>query len=64
MAGGRTDGIAPPANARRLAGAIAGSELRLFDGGHLFLAQDPTAYPAVIEFLTAGPGSRREREAP
>lgn len=51
VAAGRTDGIAPPANARRLAGAIAGAELRLFDGGHLFLLQDRTAYPAVIDFL-------------
>jgi len=52
VAAGRTDEIAPPANDRRLAGVIARAEFALFDGGHLFLVQDPTAYPAVIEFLT------------
>jgi len=50
---GRYDGVAPPANAERLAGAIPGAELAFFDGGHLFLAQDPEALPAVIAFLAA-----------
>jgi 3-oxoadipate enol-lactonase len=52
VAAGRTDGIAPAANGQRLAAAIPGAEFALFDGGHLFLVQDPSAYPAVIEFLT------------
>jgi 3-oxoadipate enol-lactonase len=51
VCGGRFDGIAPPANSEFLAGAIAQSELALFDGGHQFLLQDPAAIPAVLEFL-------------
>lgn len=49
---GRYDGIAPLANSERLAAAIPGAELEVFEGGHLFLLQDPKAYPAIIEFLS------------
>jgi 3-oxoadipate enol-lactonase len=48
---GRYDGLAPPANARALAGAIGGAQLELFDGGHAFLTQDPKAWPRVAAFL-------------
>jgi 3-oxoadipate enol-lactonase len=51
VAGGRYDGIAPPANSEFLAQAIPGAQLRLFDGGHGFFMQDPTAVPALVEFL-------------
>lgn len=51
VAGGRYDGIAPPANAEAIASRIAGAELRLYEGGHGFFAQDPTALPEVLEFL-------------
>jgi 3-oxoadipate enol-lactonase len=54
VCGGRFDGLAPPANSEFLAGAIPGARLTLFDGGHLFLLQDGTAMPAIIEFLGAG----------
>jgi 3-oxoadipate enol-lactonase len=54
VCGGRFDGLAPPANSEFLAGAIPGARLALFDGGHLFLLQDDTAMPAVIDFLGAG----------
>jgi 3-oxoadipate enol-lactonase len=53
VAAGRYDGIAPPDNSERLASAIPDAQLRVFDGGHLFLLQDPTAFPAIIEFLAA-----------
>ena len=53
VAGGRYDGIAPPANSEFLAGAIPGAQLRLFDGGHGFFMQDPGAIPALVEFLGA-----------
>ncbi len=49
--GGRYDRQAPVENIERLAGAIAGAAVKLFDGGHLFLAQDPTAWPVVVDFF-------------
>ncbi|MFV0525102.1 MAG: alpha/beta fold hydrolase [Acidimicrobiales bacterium] len=49
--GGRFDAQAPPVNVERLAARIPGAELAMFDGGHLFLAQDRSAWPAVVEFL-------------
>ncbi|MGH9016184.1 MAG: alpha/beta fold hydrolase [Acidimicrobiales bacterium] len=52
VCGGLYDGIAPPANARRLASAIPGAELQMFEGGHMFLLQDTEAWPAIITFLT------------
>ena len=51
VAGGRYDGIAVPENSRRLAEAIPGAELQLFEGGHMFFVQDRRAFPAMIEFL-------------
>lgn len=52
---GRYDGIAPLANSEFLAAKIPGAELARFDGGHIFFLQDPTALPAVAEFLGATP---------
>jgi pimeloyl-ACP methyl ester carboxylesterase len=51
VAAGRYDGIAPPANAEAIASQVPGAELRLYEGGHAFFAQDPQAFPDVIEFL-------------
>lgn len=51
VAGGRHDGIAPPAVVRALAGRIGGSRLAFFEGGHLFFVEDAAAWPAMIEFL-------------
>ena len=51
VACGRFDGIAPPANGEWIASHIAGAELRVYDGGHLFFMQDPTALPAIAAFL-------------
>jgi 3-oxoadipate enol-lactonase len=48
---GRFDLQAPAENAERLVSRIADAELAVFDGGHLFLIQDPTAWPAAIAFL-------------
>jgi 3-oxoadipate enol-lactonase len=53
VCGGVYDGIAPPANAEHLASAIPGATLQLFDGGHLFLLQDRSAWPAIAAFLSA-----------
>lgn len=51
--GGRNDGVAPPANLDYIADHIPDARLELCDGGHLFLLQDPTAWPRIIDFLTA-----------
>jgi 3-oxoadipate enol-lactonase len=61
VCGGRFDGIAPPSNSDLLARTIPGARLAMFDGGHGFFLQDPTALPAIIAFLGEGaPG----RDAP
>jgi 3-oxoadipate enol-lactonase len=51
IAAGRFDGIAVPANQDALAARIQGSDLRWFDGGHAFFLQDPTALPAIADWL-------------
>ena len=54
VASGRYDGVAPPANGAAIAAQIPGARLRLFDGGHMFIVQDPTAFPEIIGFLQGG----------
>jgi 3-oxoadipate enol-lactonase len=51
VAAGRYDGVAPVENAEAIASRIPGSELRVYEGGHVFFVQDPTASPEIIEFL-------------
>jgi pimeloyl-ACP methyl ester carboxylesterase len=53
VASGRYDGIAPPANGEAIASRIPDAELRLYEGGHAFFAQDRTAFGDIIEFLAA-----------
>ncbi len=48
---GRYDGIAPLANSEAIASQIPGAELAVFEGGHLFLVQDPKANPHIVDFL-------------
>lgn len=50
---GRHDGIAPVANSELLVERIPNARLRVFEGGHYFLVQDRSAYPAIIDFLLA-----------
>ncbi len=50
---GEFDGLAPPANSEAIASRVAGSELRRYQGGHMFIAQDRRAMPDVLAFLTA-----------
>ena len=52
LAGGRFDGIAPVANMEALAARIPGATLNLYEGGHLFLVQDKSAYPDIIQWLS------------
>lgn len=48
---GRHDRIAPPANAEAIVARVPDAQLRTYDGGHLFLFQDPTAWPDLLAFL-------------
>ena len=50
---GRFDGIAPVANSEQIARRIAGSDLRTYEGGHLFVAQDPSAMADIASFVTS-----------
>lgn len=49
---GRYDEIAPVANGQAIADRVPGATLHTYEGGHLFLLQDPQAWPDLIEFLT------------
>jgi 3-oxoadipate enol-lactonase len=52
VASGRYDGIAPVSNGEAIVERIgASAELRVFEGGHLFVLQDTSALPAILEFL-------------
>jgi pimeloyl-ACP methyl ester carboxylesterase len=51
VAYGRYDAIAPAQNSAAIASRIPGADLRGYDGGHLFLAQDAAAMPELVTFL-------------
>ena len=53
---GQYDDIAPVANSELIADRMPNATLRVFDGGHPFLIQDRTAFPAIIEFLESSGG--------
>jgi 3-oxoadipate enol-lactonase len=55
VAAGRYDGIAPVANSDALVARIPEARLEVFDGGHLFLLQDRSAWTAIMAFLGAPP---------
>ena len=50
---GNYDGIAPAQNSTAIASRIRRAELRGYEGGHLFLFQDPAALGEFEEFLQA-----------
>lgn len=52
---GEYDDQAPLANSEALVAQIPDAELCVFQGGHLFLMQDRSAFPAIIAWLTDGP---------
>lgn len=51
VASGRYDLTAPVANGQAIARRIPNAEFRVYEGGHLFFAQDPAALPETREFL-------------
>lgn len=52
VAAGRFDGIAPQKNSEAIVERVSGATLHVYEGGHAFVAQDPAAFPEIIEFLT------------
>jgi len=53
---GRYDGIAPVANSEAIATRIPNAELRVYEGGHLFIAQDPAAIADIRNVVVTGRG--------
>jgi len=53
VAAGRFDGIAPVANSQEIAARLPSAELGIYEGGHLFSAQDPQALTDISQFLVA-----------
>ena len=51
ICGGRYDGIALPSSQERMASRIPGAILRMYEGGHLFIWQDSSAFAEIVEFL-------------
>ncbi len=51
LAGGEYDGIAPPQNMQAMRRQITHADIQFFSGGHMFLIQDKTAYPHIIQWL-------------
>ena len=59
VAAGRWDGIAPLANSEAIASRIPGAELRVYEGGHAFFAQDRAALPELVDFVVRSSASPR-----
>lgn len=53
VAAGRYDALSKPENSERLASRIPNATLQFFEGGHIFTLQDPTAWPAITDFLAS-----------
>ena len=51
VASGKYDGISPPENGAAIAERVPNAELRVYEGGHTFFAQDPAAMPEILDFL-------------
>jgi 3-oxoadipate enol-lactonase len=51
VAAGRYDGIAPLANSETIASRVPDSELRVYEGGHIFFIQDLRATTEILNFL-------------
>ncbi len=53
VAAGCYDGIAPLEYQKALQEAMPSARLRVFEGGHQFFLQDPTAFVQIRNFLLA-----------
>jgi 3-oxoadipate enol-lactonase len=50
---GLYDDIAPVTNGQAIVDRITNATLHVYEGGHLFLLQDPAAWSAIVAFLGA-----------
>jgi pimeloyl-ACP methyl ester carboxylesterase len=57
---GKFDGIAPPVNSEAIVERLSDATMSLYEGGHMFLAQDPAAIREIRTFLSTGvrPGDK------
>jgi len=51
LAGGRFDGIARPQSMENMAARLPDATLKFYDGGHLFMLQDPEVYTDLAGFF-------------
>ena len=51
IAAGRYDGIALPETQHNMQDRIPDADLQFFEGGHMFMLQDPQALPTIADFL-------------
>jgi pimeloyl-ACP methyl ester carboxylesterase len=51
---GRYDGIAPVSNSEEIVKRISNATLSVYEGGHIFTAQDKNALVDIRTFLTTG----------
>lgn len=51
---GKFDGIAPPVNSEAIIERISDATMSLYEGGHMFVAQDSTAIREIRTFLSTG----------
>jgi 3-oxoadipate enol-lactonase len=52
ICGGKYDGQAQPETQEKMLNRIPNAELKMFEGGHMFIIQDRKAFPAMVAFLT------------
>jgi surfactin synthase thioesterase subunit len=52
--------IAPERNLAEMHQLIKHSNLKIFEGGHLFLLQDKSAWPEIISFLLSESDTLKE----
>jgi pimeloyl-ACP methyl ester carboxylesterase len=57
VACGQFDGIAPAHNSVAIAAEIPNAELHTYEGGHMFMVQDRSAFPDIFTFLLADKSS-------
>lgn len=51
VCGGKYDGLSTPDNLRALANKIPSASLEFFEGGHMFLLQDGSAFSKIVRYL-------------
>lgn len=51
---GRFDDMAPVSNSELIVATMPNAALRVFDGGHIFMMQDRSAFETIITFLNDG----------